>query len=149
MTPAMASRGEKLSGLSMLTNTLSLSMPVRERIQAVVVVPMLEPMMTPMVWLSSMTPGVHQTHQHDRYRRGGLDGHGDAGAKQQALERIGGHALQNALQLAAGHLLQALGHGGHAVEEEGQTAAKGKDGKNIHAVAPFSSFGRRFLAKKI
>ena len=35
---------------------LSLSMPVRERIQAVSVVPMLEPMMTPMVWPISMTP---------------------------------------------------------------------------------------------
>ena len=54
--PARASRGEKLSGLSMLTRTFSLSMPVRERIHAVSVVPMLEPMITPMVWPISMTP---------------------------------------------------------------------------------------------
>ena len=55
-TPIRASRGEKFSGLSMLTSTFSLSIPVRERIHAVMVVPMLEPMITPMVWPISMTP---------------------------------------------------------------------------------------------
>ena len=48
-TPARASRGEKFSGLSILTKTFLLSMPVRERIHAVIVVPMLEPIITPMV----------------------------------------------------------------------------------------------------
>ena len=56
MMPIKASRGEKLAGLRSLTNTLSLSMPARDKIQAVAVVPMLEPMITPMVWLSCMTP---------------------------------------------------------------------------------------------
>ena len=55
-TPARASRGEKFSGLSILMKKFPLSMPVRERIHAVSVVPMLEPMMTPMVCPSSMTP---------------------------------------------------------------------------------------------
>ena len=54
--PARAIRGEKFSGFRRFTNTFSLSMPVRERIHAVSVVPMLEPMMTPMVCPSSMTP---------------------------------------------------------------------------------------------
>ena len=54
--PARAKRGEKFSGLSMFKRTLSLSMPVRERIHAVSVVPMLEPIKTPMVCPSSMTP---------------------------------------------------------------------------------------------
>ena len=80
--------------------------------------------------------GVHQAHQHHRHRRGGLDGDGDARAQEQALHGVGGHALQKPLQPAAGHLLQALGHGGHAVEEEGQAAAEGKQGKNIHAETP-------------
>ena len=35
---------------------LLLSRPARERIQAVMVVPMLEPMITPMDWLRVMTP---------------------------------------------------------------------------------------------
>ena len=54
--PARAIRGEKFSGFKRFTKMLSLSMPVRERIHAVRVVPMLEPMMTPMVCPSSMTP---------------------------------------------------------------------------------------------
>ena len=54
--PARAKRGEKFSGFRRFKNTLSLSMPVRDRIHAVSVVPTLEPMMTPMVWPSSMTP---------------------------------------------------------------------------------------------
>ena len=45
-------------------------------------------------------------------------------------------------QPAAGHLLQALGHGGHAVEEEGQAAAEGKQGKNIHKLKQKNNFGR-------
>ena len=56
MMPIRAMTGEKFSGFRRLTKTLSLSMPVRDRIQAVRVVPMLEPMMTPMVCPSSMTP---------------------------------------------------------------------------------------------
>ena len=54
--PARAIRGEKFSGFSRFTKTFSLSMPVRDRIHAVRVVPMLEPMMIPMVCLNSMTP---------------------------------------------------------------------------------------------
>ena len=56
MTPMRAMAGEKFSGFSRLIQTFSLSRPVRDRIHAVRVVPMLEPMMTPMVWPSSMTP---------------------------------------------------------------------------------------------
>ena len=54
--PARAIRGEKFSGFSRFTKTFSLSMPVRDRIHAVRVVPMLAPMMMPMVCLNSMTP---------------------------------------------------------------------------------------------
>ena len=48
-----------------------------------------------------------------------------------------GLEVEHPLQLAAGHLFQALGHGSHAIEEEGQTAAEGKDREDIHAVTPF------------
>ena len=54
--PARASRGEKFLGFRKLTKKLSLSMPVRDSSHAVRVVPMLEPMMTPMVCPSSITP---------------------------------------------------------------------------------------------
>ena len=54
--PMKASRGEKFLGLRSCTKTLLLSRPARDRIQAVMVVPMLEPMMTPMDWLRVMTP---------------------------------------------------------------------------------------------
>ena len=56
MMPTSATTGEKLSGFRRFTNTLSLSMPARDRIHAVRVVPILEPMMTPMVCPNSMTP---------------------------------------------------------------------------------------------
>lgn len=49
MTPIRAMMGEKDSGFSILRNGLSPSMPERLRIHAVSVVPMLEPMRTPMV----------------------------------------------------------------------------------------------------
>ena len=48
--------GEKFSGFNIEMNRLSLSIPERLRIHAVRVVPMLEPMMTPTVWASSMMP---------------------------------------------------------------------------------------------
>ena len=86
--------------------------------------------------------GVHQAHQHHRHGGGGLDGDGDARAQQQALEGAGGHALEHPLQLAAGHLFQALGHDGHAVQEERQAAAEGKDGENVHNCAFLSQYSR-------
>ena len=55
-TPARATTGEKTSGLRSRIQMTSLSMPDRERIQAVKVVPTLEPMMTPTVCPSSMMP---------------------------------------------------------------------------------------------
>lgn len=51
-----ATMGEKLSGFKSCTKTLSLVMPERLKIHAVTVVPMFEPMMTPMVCPSSMMP---------------------------------------------------------------------------------------------
>ena len=54
--PISASSGEKFSGLSILTKMFSLSSPVIARIHAVSVVPMLEPMITPMVCPNSITP---------------------------------------------------------------------------------------------
>ena len=42
-------------------------------------------------------------------------------------------------QFAAGHLLQTLGHDCHAIEEEREAAAKGKQRENIHAGTPFWS----------
>ena len=55
-TPTRATTGENTSGFSSCIQRTSLSMPDRERIQAVSVVPTLEPMMTPTVWPSSMMP---------------------------------------------------------------------------------------------
>ena len=54
--PTRATIGEKLVGLSIFIKMLLLSMPARLRIQAVSVVPMLEPIMTPTVCPSSMIP---------------------------------------------------------------------------------------------
>ena len=56
MTPARATTGEKTSGLSSFSHTASPSMPDRERIQAVRVVPTLEPIMIPTVCPSCMMP---------------------------------------------------------------------------------------------
>ena len=56
MTPARAIRGEKFSGLRSWRRIVSLSMPDRDRIHAVRVVPTLEPMMMPMLWPSSRMP---------------------------------------------------------------------------------------------
>ena len=56
ITPISAMTGEKFSGFNIEMNRLSLSIPERLRIHAVRVVPMLEPMMTPTVWASSMMP---------------------------------------------------------------------------------------------
>ena len=54
--PASASKGEKFLGLRRLTKKLSLSIPVRDSSHAVSVVPILEPIITPMVCRSSITP---------------------------------------------------------------------------------------------
>ena len=59
--------------------------------------------------------GVHQTHQHDRHSGGGLNGDGDAGAQQQTFDGVGSHALEQPLQLAAGHFFQTFGHDRHAI----------------------------------
>ena len=59
--------------------------------------------------------GVHQTHQHDRHSGGGLNGDGDAGTQQQTFDGVGSHALEQPLQLAAGHFFQTFGHDRHAV----------------------------------
>ena len=56
ITPMRAKIGEKFSGFSMEISRLSPSMPAMLRIQAVRVVPMLEPIIRPTVWLSSMMP---------------------------------------------------------------------------------------------
>ena len=81
--------------------------------------------------------GVYQAHQHDRHSGGGLDGDGDARAQKQALDGVGGHTLEKALQPSAGHLFQAFGHNRHAVEEKGQSAAEGEEGENIHKPGSF------------
>ena len=56
MMPTSATTGEKFSGLRRLMNTFSLSIPVRDKIHAVSVVPILEPIITPMVCPNSITP---------------------------------------------------------------------------------------------
>ena len=55
-TPIRATRGEKDSGLSIWSQKLSLCMPVALNIQAVSVVPMLEPIITATVCESSIIP---------------------------------------------------------------------------------------------
>ena len=54
--PINASNGEKESGFSILIKILSLEIPIRLMIQAVIVVPIFEPMITPTVLLRSMMP---------------------------------------------------------------------------------------------
>ena len=54
--PIKANTREKFSGFSSLIKALSDSTPTRVKIQAVMVVPMLEPMMTPIVWLIDIIP---------------------------------------------------------------------------------------------
>ena len=54
--PMMALMGASVSGLKKLTMNTSLSIPASERIQAVIVVPMLVPMMTLTVCPRSMMP---------------------------------------------------------------------------------------------
>ena len=76
--------------------------------------------------------GVYQTDQHNGQRRRGLDGNGDAHAQQQALDLVGGHLLQNDLQLAAGEFFQTGGHDVHTIQEKRQTAQQGDNGKDIH-----------------
>lgn len=56
ITPTSARIGEKDSGFSMRTNTLLLDTPIRLMIQAVTVVPILDPMITPTVFPMSMIP---------------------------------------------------------------------------------------------
>ena len=56
ITPARAITGENTSGLSSFSHMTSPSIPDRERIQAVRVVPTLEPMMTPTVCPRFMMP---------------------------------------------------------------------------------------------
>ena len=55
-TPTSASTGVNEVGLSSCIHTLSPCMPVRLSIQAVMVVPMLAPIMTGVAWYSCMTP---------------------------------------------------------------------------------------------
>ena len=56
MIPTSANTGEKDSGFRSLTQTLSLSIPIRLRIHAVTVVPILDPIITPTVPESCMMP---------------------------------------------------------------------------------------------
>ena len=56
MMPAKPSSGAQASGLSIWIRKLSPSRPVRLSSQAVTVVPMLAPMMTPTVWYRSISP---------------------------------------------------------------------------------------------
>ena len=93
--------------------------------------------------------GVHHAHQHHRHSGGRLDRNGNPRAQQQALDGIGGHFFQQALQTAASHFLQALGHGGHAIEEKSQAAAEGKQGKDIHTATPHFRVRPKFIGQFI
>ena len=54
--PTKAMMGEKVEGLSSDISRLSLRMPVRDKIHAVIVVPMLAPITTGMAWRRCMMP---------------------------------------------------------------------------------------------
>ena len=56
LTPTIASTGVNDEGLHSCTSRLPLWMPVSERIQLVIVVPMFAPMITPTAWESFMMP---------------------------------------------------------------------------------------------
>ena len=86
---------------------------------------------------------IYQAHQHDGDCGGGLDHRGDHRSQQHPLHRAGGHAAENALQLAPGQLFQAVGHNIHAVQEKCQASAQRQQIEQIHTgpslVTPFIS----------
>ena len=76
--------------------------------------------------------GVDKAHRHDRGGAAGLDDGRDGTPQQQTLDGAGGHFAQNALQFAAGGLLQAFAHQVHAVQEHGDTAHQCEHVENAH-----------------
>ena len=83
-------------------------------------------------------PGIDQTHQHNRDRRGRLHRYGNGRAQQQAHPGARCHCFQQLLQLTARHLFQVTGHHIHTEQEKGQAQYQPQKRKNIHV---FFSFG--------
>ena len=123
--PARAIRGEKFSGFSRFTKTFSLSMPVRDRIHAVRVVPMLEPMMMPMVCLNSMTP--------EFTRPTSITVMAEEDWMAMVMPAPSSKLLKG---------LEVMRLSIRSVQEERQAAAEGKDGENVHNCAFLSQYSR-------
>ena len=83
---------------------------------------------------------VNEADAHDGGGGGALDQSGDQRAQQDTPEHIAGQPFQYALQTAAGQLLQAVGHGGHAEEEGSDGPDEGDHVRYIHLSASKSDF---------
>ena len=66
--------------------------------------------------------GVDEAHHHNCGCRRTLDDAGDQGADADGLKDVAGNCFQGFFQLFAGHFLQGVAHGEHAVDEKSQAA---------------------------
>ena len=85
--------------------------------------------MTPMVCPSSMTPEFTSPTSITVMAEEDWMAMVMPAPSRRLREGVGGHALEEPFQPAAGHFFQTFGHGRHAVEEESQAAAEGEDEK--------------------
>ena len=83
--------------------------------------------------------GVDEADRHNGGSAAGLNNGGDRHAKQQRPDGAGSHGGEDALQFAAGGLLQRLAHQVHAIQEHSDAAHQGEHIKNGHRITrPFS-----------
>ena len=83
--------------------------------------------------------GVDEADRHNGGGAAGLNNGGDRYAQQQRPDGAGSHGGEDALQFAAGGLLQRLAHQVHAIQEHSDAAHQGEHIKNGHRITrPFS-----------
>ena len=83
--------------------------------------------------------GVDEADRHNGGGAAGLNNSGDRYAQQQRPDGAGSHGGEDALQFAAGGLLQRLAHQVHAIQEHSDAAHQGEHIKNGHRITrPFS-----------
>ena len=83
--------------------------------------------------------GVDEADRHNGGGAAGLNNGGDRHAQQQRPDGAGSHGGEDALQFAAGGLLQRLAHQVHAIQEHSDAAHQGEHIKNGHRITrPFS-----------
>ena len=66
--------------------------------------------------------GVDEAHHHDGGSRRALDDAGDQSADADGFKDVAGDGFQGFFQFFAGHFLQGIAHGEHAVDEKPQAA---------------------------